>query len=88
MPVDGCHDGCQVSGTAEQEERLKWAANERADALAEAMRPLLSWAEAMRQHYAMIRTEPPFTSTVKLTAALDSAYRAFRLVGVDEDSPS
>jgi len=42
----------------------------------EAFRPLLSWAEDVSQHYAMLRQEPPFTSTQTLDAALDSAYRA------------
>ena len=46
------------------------------DAVRDALTPLLSWAEAVRQHHAMLRSEPPFTTTAKLNAALDAAFAA------------
>lgn len=42
----------------------------------EAFRPLLAWAESCSQHYAMLRQEPPFTSTQRLKDALATAYAA------------
>ena len=44
--------------------------------LADALRPLLTWAETCSQHYGMLRQEPPFTTTAKLKAALAAAYAA------------